>query len=123
MRLDETLRDALAAAVCPQCEATGGYAVVGRDWPHFGRVVCGVCDTWIDWLTKPQETTTERARRKRRHIEDFGDRCELCLRHGREVSLQIHHADEESDVEDLLRVYCSDCHQLVHWLRRTFQTA
>jgi hypothetical protein len=55
-----------------------------------------------------------------------GDHCELCLR-GRFAlpppdTLEVHHLDEDATNNDPtnLRLYCTGCHRLTHWLRTYF---
>jgi hypothetical protein len=142
MQLDAELRERLSEVHCPRCQTTGGYALIGLDYPHFGRVVCAATAAplieaipepmrdeghFVDWLQKPRENGPRRRRTRMRKVESLSERCEICLRHSSELSapvkLEAHHAHEArhdgSDDEENRRVYCMDCHALVHWARRT----
>jgi hypothetical protein len=141
MQLDEELRQRLAEVQCPRCDSTGGFALIGMDWPHFGRVICaesaaplveairGHSDEghYVDWLQKPRDIPAARRRRTRlRKVDSLSERCEICLRSSAELTsptkLDAHHAievqDGGSDDDSNRRVYCTDCHALVHWARR-----
>jgi hypothetical protein len=142
VKLDGDLRENLAAIYCGRCDSVGGYALIGRDWPHFGRVICGgstaaLIDAinrgadeghYLDWLSAPKDNAPTRRRTRMRPVDALVERCEICLRHARELAkpnrLQAHHALEVvahggDDDDANRRVYCDDCHRLVHWVRRT----
>ncbi len=134
MRVDGDLRQRLAETICHRCKREGAIAIVGFDWPHFGRVICAHCAGidrdrvgYLDWLQAPKEPIAERRRRKAIRVTDLGDRCEICLRSAEQLTepckLESHHALEhevtQDDANDNLRVYCTDCHSLVHWARRS----
>lgn len=142
MELDADLRERLAEVHCPRCLTNGGYALIGLDYPAFGRVVCAATAAplvqaimdpmrdeghYIDWLQKPRSGSAPRRRTKMRRVDDLTERCEICLRHASEltppVKLEAHHAHEAqhegSDGDENRRVYCTDCHALVHWVRRS----
>ena len=138
MRVDDDLRQRLADTVCPVCHTQGAFVLVGLDFPAFGRVLCGhsmgdVLEQarqhghFIDWLEKPKELARARRRAKTRKVDDLTERCELCLRGASELHpparLNAHHAVEVQhggeDDDENRRVYCTDCHSLIHWLRRT----
>jgi hypothetical protein len=97
--------------------------------PHFARVDCRQCGAWIDWVKYPEEVPKRDRRKSRKKLRDLGDRCEICLRHRDELpapeQLTVHHvlevaADDGSDEEENLRVYCSACHAMVNWARTYF---
>jgi hypothetical protein len=142
MRLDTELRQRLAEAVCPGCPETGAFAIVGLDYPHFGRVICAhsaaplieaikdpmrTSGHFLEWLEGPKEQPRVRRRTKMRRVDSVRERCEICLRGGNEltdpVKLRAHHVHEVhqggDDSDENRRVYCDDCHRLVHWVRRT----
>jgi hypothetical protein len=108
------------------------------DFPNFGRVMCGASvgpllaelrenGHFIDWLSTPKEIAKARRRTKTHKVTNLAERCELCLRHASELHppaiLTAHHVVEVQhggeDTDENRRVYCTDCQQLVHWLRRT----
>lgn len=138
MQVDGDLKQRLADVHCNQCAAQGAFALVGMDFPHFGRVICGASagplledirenGHFIDWLQAPKEIAKARRRTKTLKVDDLTDRCEICLRHAADLTppatLTAHHAVEVqhggTDDDTNRRVYCTDCHTLVHWLRRT----
>lgn len=138
MQVDGDLRQRLGELRCPHCDVEGAYAIVGLDHPAFGRVVCGrtlgplleeirVQGHFIDWLQKPKEIAKARRRTKTLRVDDLTDRCEMCLRRSSELyppaTLAAHHVVEVQhggeDTDENRRVYCTDCHALIHWLRRT----
>jgi hypothetical protein len=142
MQLDPDLRQRLAEARCPRCPEPGAFALVGLDWPHFGRVICAssaaplveaiidpmlTAGHFLEWLQAPKEAPRMRRRTKMRQVDSLTERCEICLRAASElrdpVKLRAHHALEVQhggdDSDENRRVYCDDCHSLVHWLRRT----
>jgi hypothetical protein len=145
MHVDDDLRQRLAEFVCPHCaaegrETVGAFALVGFDYPAFGRVVCGhtlgqlLEDLrerrihHLDWLQKPKEIAKARRRTKTFKVTDATDRCEICLRGAVELhepaKLTVHHVVEVQhggeDDDTNRRVYCSDCQSIVHSLRRAF---
>lgn len=141
MQLDSDLKQHLAEAHCHRCGTDGAVALIGIDYPHFGRVICAhaageLIDSirskgdqhYLDWLQAPnQQTSTARRRTKRHKVDNLTDRCEICLRHVAELTspneLHYHHVvevqDGGTDTDDNLRVYCNDCHNLIHWARRS----
>lgn len=138
MRVDDDLRERLADTLCPVCHAQGAFVLVGLDYPAFGRVLCGASmgdvleqarqhGHFIEWLEKPKELAKSRRRSKMRKVDSLTERCELCLRGADELTapakLEPHHAIEVAhggtDDDENRRVYCTDCHSLIHWLRRT----
>lgn len=143
MRVDGDLRQRLADTTCPYCaqegrETVGAFALVGLDYPAFGRVVCGhtlaqlLADLrdrrihHLDWLEKPKEIAKTRRRTKTYRVTDATDRCEICLRLGSELTapnqLTIHHIIEiqhgGKDDDSNRRIHCSDCQAFVHTIRR-----
>lgn len=138
MQVDGDLRQRLGDARCPRCDNQGAFALVGQDFPHFGRVICGASmgplleqvrteGHFVDWLQAPKELAKARRRTKTYRVTDLTDRCEICFRQASELhppaTLTIHHAIEVQhggeDNEANLRIHCTDCQQLVHWVRRT----
>jgi hypothetical protein len=115
---------------------------VGLDYPHFGRVICAysaaplieaitdpmrTAGHFLEWLQAPKEQPRERRRTRMRRVDSLHERCEICLRRTQEltdpVKLRAHHVHEVQDggddTDENRRVYCDDCHGLVHWVRRT----
>lgn len=138
MQVDGDLKQRLGSLRCPVCDVEGAYALVGLDHPAFGRVVCGrtlgplleelrTQGHFIDWLQKPKELAKARRRTRTYKVTDATDRCEICLRRATELhppaTLTYHHVVEVQhggpDTDENRRVYCTDCQQLVHWVRRT----
>lgn len=138
MQVDGDLKQRLAECRCNQCGAEGAFALVGMDFPNFGRVMCGTSvgpllaalredGHFIEWLSTPKELARSRRRTKTLKVDDLTDRCELCLRRSIELYppavLSAHHVVEVQhggeDTHENGRVYCTDCHTLIHWLRRT----
>lgn len=127
----DTITAELAAATCRRCGSIGGKMqfVLDQDSPHFARVDCRECGAWIDWVRFPDAAPKTDRRKSRKKLRDLGDRCELCLRHRNELpepqQLQVHHvlevvADDGTDDDGNLRVYCSACHAIVNWIRTYF---
>lgn len=137
MNVDGDLKQRLGEARCNQCDAEGAFALVGMDFPHFGRVMCGASvgplltelrenGHFIDWLQAPKEIAKARRRTRTHKVTDLNERCELCLRKAAELhppavltahhAIEVQHGGEDTDANR--RVYCTDCQQLVHWLRR-----
>jgi hypothetical protein len=142
MRIDADLRQRLGDVHCPRCQKTGGIALIGIDFVHYGRVVCAataaplldaVLDPmrdeghYVDWLQTPRDSAPARRRTRMRKVDNLKERCEICLRHANELiapaKLEAHHAHEAQsaggDDDENRRVYCTDCHALVHWVRRS----
>jgi hypothetical protein len=126
-----TMTAELAAAQCPQCGHIGASmtVVLGESGPHFARVNCRSCNTFIDWVKYPTAAPKNDRRKSRRRLRDMADRCEICLRHCDELpageTLEAHHvlevvADDGTDDRENLRPYCSACHSLVNWARTYF---
>lgn len=124
----ETFRSEIEELVCPRCKRAGEKRVsILPDGPHFARIHCLACSTFIDWLAFPKQTISER-RRKRRRVLTTQDRCEMCLRHEDELpgdeKLKEHHViaweHGGNDDPENLRVYCPACHGLVEWSRTYF---
>jgi HNH endonuclease len=127
----ETMTAELAAATCKRCGHIGGSMRVVLDLtpPHFARVDCKNCGAFIDWVRWPTAAPRKDRRRSRKRLRDLGDRCEICLRHRDDLpapeQLEVHHvlevaADDGTDDQENLRVYCSACHAIVNWLRTYF---
>jgi hypothetical protein len=138
VQVDGDLKQRLAECQCNHCGAEGAFALVGMDFPNFGRVMCGASvgpllaelrenGHFIDWLQTPKELARTRRRTKTLKVDDLTDRCEMCLRRSSELhppaTLAAHHVVEVQhggeDTDENRRVYCTDCHTLIHWLRRT----
>lgn len=138
MQVDGDLRQRLADCRCPRCDSEGAFALVGMDFPHFGRVICArsvgplldglkADGHYIEWLQMPKELAKTRRRTRTHTVTDLTERCEICLRRASELyppaTLTAHHVIEVQhggpDTDENRRVYCTDCQQLVHWVRRT----
>jgi HNH endonuclease len=127
----ETITAELAAATFKNCGSIGGkfQFVFDQGSPHFARVDCRQCGSWIDWVKFPDGPAKGDRRKSRKKLRDLGDRCEICLRHRDELpaaeQLEVHHvlevaADDGTDDRENLRVYCSACHAMVNWIRTYF---
>lgn len=126
----DQLRVAITAAQCPRCGRVGGRATIELDGPHFARIVCPSCEQFLDWLGWPPAPEKRERRRTARHADTLTrlgvDHCEFCLRAASELPppdrLALHHLDEDATNDDPanLRLYCTGCHQLVHWARTYF---
>ena len=125
----DTLQYVLTELTCKHCGSVGASASIMLGGPHFARVNCDTCGRFIDWLGWPTDQPRTDRRKSRKKLRTLGGRCELCLRHKDELpapeKLEVHHvlekaADDGSDEEENLRVYCNACHSLVNWLRTYF---
>jgi hypothetical protein len=126
----DELRTAIAAMPCPDCGHIGGHAQLELEGLHFARIVCPTCRRFLDWLgwpPKPEKRERRRTARLADELKRLGlDHCELCLRSEADLpppdALRVHHVDEEATNDDPAnqRLYCTGCHQLVHWLRTYF---
>jgi len=123
----DDLRLALATMPC-RCGAMGASATIESEGPHFARIECLSCGSWIDWLGWPRDKPSERPRRRQRITKLGEDRCELCLRTRFEIPVPgrleehhvIQHSENGSDESGNTRVYCTSCHRLVEWTRTYF---
>lgn len=126
----DTLRDVLANMRCPDCNMVGATAAIESTGPHFARASCAYCTRhldWIGWPESPERPARRRTATRARALLLQGDPfCELCLRTEADLpageQLQVHHVDEDADNDEPAnhRVYCTGCHQLLHWLRIYF---
>lgn len=134
------LRDNGRLAPCPRCgtnrDVRGIVLAPGDEHygVHYGVQACEACDdAWIAWGAKWQEKPKKRGRDTHLLHEIRAARdgeplyCELCLRDERflpeAVRLEAHHVVEHQDGgtnhHTNLWVLCNECHQLVHWRRKT----
>lgn len=117
---------------CPVCNYPC-EVTLRPDTPHYGEIRCP--DHGHYWVPKPN--SEKRAKRKsnlklRKSIpEGYNSFCELCMRSeslfGKlkpSLSLEVHHVIEVqelgSDGPENLRLLCSECHELIHARRRSF---
>lgn len=101
--------------------------------PHYGEIRCP--DHGHDWVPKPN--SKKRAKRKsnlklKNSIpEGYNNFCELCMRSKPLLSklnpplfLEVHHVIEVQELgsndPENLRLLCSECHELIHARRRSF---
>lgn len=131
MRFDpDELRPALAALRCPDCGHVGGRATLRLEGTHFAQIACPTCGLHLDWLAWPPTPEKRERRRTARLADELRrlelDHCELCLRSRSMLpppdTLTVQHVDENAWNNDPAnqRLYCTGCHQLVHWLRTYF---
>lgn len=122
------LRVAIATLRCRYCGQVGANATIELEGEHFARLVCAACDRTVEWLGWPPAPEKRERRRTARRADELTrngiDHCELCLRSELPPPdrLAVHHLDEDATNDDPanLRLYCTGCHQLVHWLRTYF---
>ena len=52
------------ARFCPRCQSTNLVRQTGRDEPtrHYGRLKCGDCDAFVQWLKDPSTTLQQMQR-------------------------------------------------------------
>jgi 5-methylcytosine-specific restriction endonuclease McrA len=85
----------------------------GNNWR---RVECGICNTWIDWISHPDNAKS----RRKTHARKTTEYCQLCLRET--TSLEPHHIIEVSmgggDEPENIWTVCEPCHTLIHSIRR-----
>ena len=101
--------------------------------PHYGEIRCPLHGH--DWVPKPKEKKVPKKRANlslRKHIpKPFNFFCEICLREEsflRNLSpplyFQVHHVIEHQnggeDITENLSLVCSECHELIHARRRSF---
>lgn len=123
----DELRAALASLPCRHCGHVGATATIAGSGDHFAAIRCDGCHAqleWLGWPPTPERRERRRTARRAAELTRLGaDHCELCLRARFDLSppdtLEIHHVDEDRDNNalDNLRLYCTACHRLVHWLR------
>jgi hypothetical protein len=126
----DTITAELAAKSCKRCDHIGaGMTFTFTEGPHFARLNCNGCGSFIEWVSLPDAPAKPNRRRSRKKLRDLGDRCEICLRHRDELpkpeQLEVHHAleveaDDGTDDLENLRAYCSACHAMVNWVRTYF---
>jgi hypothetical protein len=137
MTLDERLaaltREGL---VCPDCGSATGLRIVLMDrGPHYAKVICDDCrERFVTWVGKPDKPKAKRDGRSKELLAIIrADRegeplyCEVCLRDERDLPagawMEAHHVleyqDGGSDSPRNLTPVCNECHQLIHWRRRT----
>lgn len=117
---------------CPKC----GYLCeisLRPDTKHYGEIRCP--EHGHRWVPKPNSEKNKK-RKVNAHLkkyipESYQGFCELCLRSKSllmslkpSLSFEVHHVipyeDGGSDDPENLRLLCSECHQSIHALRRSF---
>jgi len=103
------------------------------DTPHYGEIRCP--DHGHHWVPKPSADKRQKrkanAKLKKLIPEGYNSFCELCMRSesllgdlSPSLFLEVHHVIEVqelgSDAPENLRLLCSECHELVHSRRRSF---
>jgi len=103
------------------------------DTPHHGEIRCPIHGH--DWVSKPKDAKVSRRRARfslRKFIpESLNSFCEICLRDeillkslSPPLLLEVHHVVEHQrggeDIEENLRLVCSECHSAIHARRRSF---
>ena len=92
---------------------------------HYAKAVCPSCNSFIDWLKKP-ENEGIRIQSSKFSPESLKiENCELCGRDasklGKRSSLAVHHKipieEGGKDTKDNLLVLCTACHRMAHFLR------
>ncbi len=122
------IRDTLATIPCRYCGGVGGNATLETEGLHFARIECLSCSAWLDWLGWPPNPEKKRRGRRSLVTRLGDDRCEICHRSRFEIpppgQLEAHHVIQKTaggaDDPQNLRLYCSPCHELVHWARTYF---
>jgi|PlaIllAssembly_1097288.scaffolds.fasta_scaffold05025_4 hypothetical protein len=38
---------------CKRCQTEANHQVLTPEGPHYGKVVCALCGTWLAWLPRP----------------------------------------------------------------------
>lgn len=119
---------------CPRCGETRDLRlIILEGGMHYGKIVCDACDEhFVTWAPKPDKP--KRTRPPGNHLATIkaawdGEPlyCTICLRDERYLPtnawMEAHHVleyqDGGTDSPTNLIPVCNECHQLVHWRRRT----
>lgn len=117
------------------CRKCGGPCPITLrpDTLHYGEIRCPLHGH--SWVPKPRESKVPRKRANlslRKLIPKSLDSvCEICSREEHllkslspPVYFQVHHVVEHQhggeDITENLRLVCSECHELIHARRRSF---
>ena len=118
-------QEQLAVLVCPYCD-DGGEIATRSNGPHT-EAYCVVCDSHVEFVQKGNPSKWKR-RNGSTNLAKQSNWCHMCLRHRTEIespkTLVGHHVVEvqKGGSDNLVNVWplCTDCHNLVHWARKSY---
>jgi len=99
---------------------------------HFGKLVCGHCNTFSHWAKNPESPRANTLRVNQKSIREImafhgqeKEFCFFCQRKRKELgdkeTLTIDHIEELNhggkDQIDNMQILCSACHKLKNWCR------
>lgn len=110
---------------CKVCKAeTFQNETIRPIGPHYGEVVCVVCNNRTRFMRKPENIGK---RKKNKYSPDaLGiNFCQMCMRSKEDLvnheTLEIHHviqvADGGPDTPENIWVTCTPCHKMIHHSR------
>ncbi len=109
-----------AERTCRRCgnRSTTAWAVVFRDWVHYGVIICEHCFAHADFLRKPKNIGKRRslsAGLRWRVLQEAGHRCFYCGRHVSQLDPALYeflHVDHivpvaDGGTDDISNLVCS----------------
>lgn len=131
--LDELIAEG-GVRPCPDCGRRDALRLVlMNNGMHYAKIVCDACnERHVTWAPKPDRP--KKPRPSKDHLATLkaaweGEPlyCTVCLRDERylptgvwmEAHHILEHQDAGTDAAGNLIPLCNECHQLVHWRRKT----
>ena len=112
--------------VCSNCGCDHAVYIETPELQHTGKMVCVNCDTFIKWVHDQDKPLKRKVARLRPEI----NYCEMCLQNEKDLPnkivlhehhiLEYQHRPELDNDPDNRLVLCSNCHNIIHAIRKMF---